>query len=75
MHLIDLKGVHPFKDCHCWQNLGVHLGRNRADTDFNKVMGCNPHGLYGQGKVEVRHDLTGYAVQQLGAVEAATKPK
>ncbi len=75
MHLIDLKGVHPFEDCHCWKNLGVHLGRNRADMDFNEVLGCNPCGLYQQGKVKVRHDLMGYAVQQSGVPEAATKPK
>jgi hypothetical protein len=61
--LVDLKGMCTFKDCYCWQYLGVHLGRHRADTDFNKVLGCKPRDLYGQRKVKVQHNFTGSAVQ------------
>ncbi len=57
--LVDLKGMGALEDHHCGQYLGVNLGHDGANMDFNMVPRRKTCGLNGQGKLaKVRHCLT-----------------
>ncbi len=57
--LVDLKGMGALEDHHHGQYLGVNLGRDGANTDFNEVLNHKSCGLNRQGKLtKIRHCLT-----------------
>jgi hypothetical protein len=50
-NLVDLKGMGALKDHHCGLYLGVNLGCDGANMDFNKVLRCKSCGLNGGGSL------------------------